>query len=211
MRLQAFAGLPADGVAGPATLPRSLARRSAHPRCAGRSPLRSATATARAATSFHAGLDFPASTGTAITAAASGRVIFAGYDDGWGLTVVLDHGNGLHTRYAHLSAAAGRRRRLSRRRRPRRPRRPDRLRDRPAPALRGHGPRSERRPRPCAWAAIGSGARLYGDALEAQLEHGEVEQDRAFVAALDQAISAGVGAGAAMQQASARAGREPER
>jgi len=55
---------------------------------------------------FHAGLDFPAPTGTAITAAASGRAIFSGYDDGWGLTVVLDHGNGLHTRYAHLSSAA---------------------------------------------------------------------------------------------------------
>jgi len=54
---------------------------------------------------FHAGLDFPAPTGTAITAAASGRAIFAGYDDGWGLTVVLDHGNGVHTRYAHLSVA----------------------------------------------------------------------------------------------------------
>ena len=54
---------------------------------------------------FHAGLDFPAPTGTAVTAAASGRAIFSGYDDGWGLTVVLDHGNGLHTRYAHLSAA----------------------------------------------------------------------------------------------------------
>ncbi len=31
---------------------------------------------------------------------------FAGYDDGWGLTVVIDHGNGLRTRYAHLSRAA---------------------------------------------------------------------------------------------------------
>jgi murein DD-endopeptidase MepM/ murein hydrolase activator NlpD len=41
-----------------------------------------------------------------VHAAASGRVIFAGYDDGFGLTVVLDHGNGLHTRYAHLSSAA---------------------------------------------------------------------------------------------------------
>ena len=55
---------------------------------------------------FHAGLDFPAPSGTPVHAAASGRVAFAGYDDGFGLTVVLDHGNGLRTRYAHLSAAA---------------------------------------------------------------------------------------------------------
>ena len=34
---------------------------------------------------FHAGLDFPAPTGTPFTAAASGRAIFSGYDDGWGL------------------------------------------------------------------------------------------------------------------------------
>ena len=30
---------------------------------------------------------------------------FAGYNDGWGLTIVLDHGNAVRTRYAHLSAA----------------------------------------------------------------------------------------------------------
>ena len=53
---------------------------------------------------FHAGLDFPAPTGTPVTAAAAGRVTFAAYDDGFGLTVILDHGNGLATRYAHLSA-----------------------------------------------------------------------------------------------------------
>jgi murein DD-endopeptidase MepM/ murein hydrolase activator NlpD len=40
-----------------------------------------------------------------VRAAASGRVAFAGYDDGFGLTVVLDHGNGVRTRYAHLSSA----------------------------------------------------------------------------------------------------------
>jgi murein DD-endopeptidase MepM/ murein hydrolase activator NlpD len=54
---------------------------------------------------FHAGLDFPAPSGARVTAAASGRVAFAGWDDGWGLTVTLDHGNGLRTRYAHLSRA----------------------------------------------------------------------------------------------------------
>ena len=54
-------------------------------------------------TTFHAGLDFPAATGTSVTAAGAGRVVFAGYNDGWGNTVVLDHGNAVRTRYAHLS------------------------------------------------------------------------------------------------------------
>jgi murein DD-endopeptidase MepM/ murein hydrolase activator NlpD len=104
-RLQAFAGLLADGVAGPATIA-ALARPPVQS-----PPLRRpVTAPAgdrygpRGAT-FHAGLDFPAPTGAPVTAAASGRVAFAGYDDGWGLTVVLDHGNAVRTRYAHLSAA----------------------------------------------------------------------------------------------------------
>jgi murein DD-endopeptidase MepM/ murein hydrolase activator NlpD len=104
-RLQAFAGLPADGVAGPATLA-ALAR----PPVSSPPLRRPITAPLgdrygpRGAT-FHAGQDFPAPTGTPVTAAASGRVAFAGYDDGWGLTVVLDHGNAVRTRYAHLSAA----------------------------------------------------------------------------------------------------------
>ena len=104
-RLQAFAGLTADGVAGPATLA-ALSRPPVRAPAL-RKPIAAALGDRYGprGNEFHAGLDFPAPTGTAITAAASGRVIFAGYDDGWGLTVVLDHGNGLHTRYAHLSAA----------------------------------------------------------------------------------------------------------
>jgi murein DD-endopeptidase MepM/ murein hydrolase activator NlpD len=105
-RAQAFYGLAVDGVAGPATL-RAL-----------RNPPVRAPALARPIAApvgdrygprgdgFHPGLDFPAPSGTRVRAAAGGRVIFAGYDDGFGLTVVLDHGNGLHTRYAHLSSIA---------------------------------------------------------------------------------------------------------
>jgi murein DD-endopeptidase MepM/ murein hydrolase activator NlpD len=53
--------------------------------------------------SFHEGVDFPAETGTAIQAAASGRVIFADVHPEYGKMVEIDHGNGLVTRYAHAS------------------------------------------------------------------------------------------------------------
>jgi peptidoglycan hydrolase-like protein with peptidoglycan-binding domain len=103
-RLQAFAGLAADGVAGPATLA-ALSRPPVRAPALRRpisAPLGDRYGPRGAG--FHAGLDFAAATGTPVTAAAAGRVAFAGYDDGWGLTIVLDHGNGLRTRYAHLSA-----------------------------------------------------------------------------------------------------------
>ena len=61
--------------------------------------------------SFHEGLDFPAATGTPIVAAASGKVIYAGWHPQYGKIVEIDHGSGLVTRYAHVSqfAASGRR------------------------------------------------------------------------------------------------------
>ena len=52
---------------------------------------------------FHEGIDFPAHVGTTITAAASGKVIFADVHPGYGKMVDIDHGNGLVTRYAHAS------------------------------------------------------------------------------------------------------------
>jgi murein DD-endopeptidase MepM/ murein hydrolase activator NlpD len=105
-RLQAFAGLAVDGVAGPATVAALRRPPVRAPRLS--RPIAAAVGDRYGprGAGFHPGLDFPAPTGARVMAAASGRVIFAGYDDGFGLTVVLDHGNGLHTRYAHLSAAA---------------------------------------------------------------------------------------------------------
>ncbi len=52
---------------------------------------------------FHAGLDFPGRRGQIINAAAPGRVSYVGQRQGYGNVVEVDHGNGLMTRYAHLS------------------------------------------------------------------------------------------------------------
>lgn len=52
---------------------------------------------------FHAGLDFPGPMGSIIYAAAKGRVSFVGQRQGYGNCIEIDHGNGLMTRYAHLS------------------------------------------------------------------------------------------------------------
>ena len=52
---------------------------------------------------FHAGLDFAAGHGTAIHAAAGGKVAVAGFRSDFGWVVEIEHGNGLTTRYAHAS------------------------------------------------------------------------------------------------------------
>ena len=57
---------------------------------------------------FHAGIDFPGSRGQPILAAAAGRVSFAGQRSGYGNVVEIEHGNGLTTRYAHLSGFVAR-------------------------------------------------------------------------------------------------------
>jgi murein DD-endopeptidase MepM/ murein hydrolase activator NlpD len=55
---------------------------------------------------FHAGLDFPGHYGQPILSAAPGKVSFVGQRQGYGNVVEIDHGNGLMTRYAHLSGFA---------------------------------------------------------------------------------------------------------
>jgi murein DD-endopeptidase MepM/ murein hydrolase activator NlpD len=52
---------------------------------------------------LHTGLDFPASNGTPILAAAGGVVVAQEYHPAYGNMVELDHGNDLVTRYAHAS------------------------------------------------------------------------------------------------------------
>jgi murein DD-endopeptidase MepM/ murein hydrolase activator NlpD len=52
---------------------------------------------------MHAGIDFKGATGSPIFAAAEGRVTFAGWKSGYGQAIEIAHGNGMLTRYAHLS------------------------------------------------------------------------------------------------------------
>jgi murein DD-endopeptidase MepM/ murein hydrolase activator NlpD len=54
----------------------------------------------------HHGLDIAAATGTPIGAAADGKVTFAGSQGGYGNVVIVDHGNGTETRYAHQDTLA---------------------------------------------------------------------------------------------------------
>ncbi|HEX8058001.1 MAG TPA: peptidoglycan DD-metalloendopeptidase family protein [Novosphingobium sp.] len=53
---------------------------------------------------FHAGLDFKGPIGAPIYAAAKGKIAFVGQRQGYGNCIEIDHGNGLMTRYAHMSA-----------------------------------------------------------------------------------------------------------
>ena len=55
------------------------------------------------ASSFHRGIDIGCSNGATIVAAADGVVYFAGYLEGGGNCVMIDHGNGISTCYFHLS------------------------------------------------------------------------------------------------------------
>jgi murein DD-endopeptidase MepM/ murein hydrolase activator NlpD len=55
---------------------------------------------------MHEGIDIAAPAGTPIRAAAAGTVIYAGWLGGYGNLIVLDHGSGLSTAYAHQSALA---------------------------------------------------------------------------------------------------------
>jgi murein DD-endopeptidase MepM/ murein hydrolase activator NlpD len=53
---------------------------------------------------MHEGIDIAAPSGTPIRAVAAGTVIYAGWMGGYGNIVIVDHGNGLATAYAHQSA-----------------------------------------------------------------------------------------------------------
>lgn len=52
--------------------------------------------------SRHEGIDLAAPAGTAVRVTANGMVVFAGKDGRYGRTILVDHGSGYQTRYAHL-------------------------------------------------------------------------------------------------------------
>lgn len=55
---------------------------------------------------MHFGVDLLAPAGTDIMAADTGTVVFTGYRNSYGLLVIVDHGNGFSTYYAHCSAVS---------------------------------------------------------------------------------------------------------
>lgn len=104
VKFQRWAGLPQDGVAGASTV------------AALRRPLPVSALTLAwplpgpptdlfgpRGTRFHSGIDIPAATGVPVAAARAGRVTWAAALGNWGRLVVIDHGSGLRTMYAHLS------------------------------------------------------------------------------------------------------------
>jgi len=52
---------------------------------------------------FHSGMDFSAHQGTPVYATGNGKVVKAGWEGLYGNTIIINHGFGYETRYAHLS------------------------------------------------------------------------------------------------------------
>jgi murein DD-endopeptidase MepM/ murein hydrolase activator NlpD len=105
-RFQAWAGLAADGLAGPATL-------TAVRRPPARSPLRFLAPLGGTpgdrfgprGDRMHTGIDYPAAAGTGVVAAGRGCVQSTGFDTGgYGNLVVIEHRLGMTSWYAHLAS-----------------------------------------------------------------------------------------------------------
>ena len=104
-RFQEWAGLKADGVAGPETLGALTAPPVTIPL-----PLAWPLAVHVIGSPFgprgdrwHSGIDLPAPVGTPVYAARSGEVVWAGWRGAYGFLVTVAHGHGERSMYAHLS------------------------------------------------------------------------------------------------------------
>lgn len=53
---------------------------------------------------FHSGVDIAAAYGKEVPAAGAGQVVFSGAQSGYGNTVVIEHADGIRTRYGHLAS-----------------------------------------------------------------------------------------------------------
>jgi murein DD-endopeptidase MepM/ murein hydrolase activator NlpD len=110
-RFQRWAGVGADGVAGPATI-RAVRRRIRRSPPALRRPVAAPLGDrfGPRGNRFHTGLDFPAPRGQNVRAARAGTVIGAGFDEGgYGNVVHVAHGLGVTSFYGHLSRVTVRR------------------------------------------------------------------------------------------------------
>ena len=74
-----------------------------------RGPITSEFGPRRAFARFHRGIDIGVDPATPCRTPAAGTVILAGWRNGYGKTVIVDHGDEIHTLYAHLSRIAVRR------------------------------------------------------------------------------------------------------
>ncbi len=103
-RFQRFARLPSIGVAGPRTIA-ALARPLPASPLRLRGPVEAPLGDGFGprGNAFHTGFDFVAPRGTAVGSARAGRVTWAGPRGSFGQAVVIAHGSGVRTLYAHLS------------------------------------------------------------------------------------------------------------
>ncbi|MDR2899796.1 MAG: peptidoglycan DD-metalloendopeptidase family protein [Clostridiales bacterium] len=68
------------------------------------SPFGNRTSPISGRSEFHTGVDIPAPYGTSVLAAEGGTVVTAGWVNGYGNTVIINHGNGITTLYGHNSS-----------------------------------------------------------------------------------------------------------
>lgn len=109
---QKAAPKPAQKAAPRAAAPKQTAKpaeKAAKPRSGLTAPVSARTGTpyhqaGSWSSGYHTGVDFPVATGTSVKAVASGKVVSAGWAGAYGYEIVIRHGDGRYSQYAHLSS-----------------------------------------------------------------------------------------------------------